>query len=226
MESRREDATLMICPHGGPTADSDVVLLRSDSGAFNIACMPEGMYSDLLLPPRGSGSELLYKICYNVQQSLRPLYSLHPDGLSWGTVSCFNTDYLMRPSVFGKIELRLDRDLGIYFEDVARIFITRWKSTDLFGGIPHVSPVGGSYFSMMYFEIKGRFADETNVTGPVSSLHLAIETTGYDQIVRFYAASSLSALRDLIHLIFKCNDIMITKKRGNEWWSVVEQYGG
>ena len=235
MDNRTVNATLQRCPRGGPGAYTDVVILRIDSQPFSITCMPEGIFRDFLLPPCGSGSELLYKICYSVQQSLRPMYNLHPDGLTWTNGCGSNTEYLLRRSVFEKIEIRLDIDMdpfqrnnveSIYVQDAARIIIRDWKSTSEFGYMYHTKPIGDSYHSLLYLEIKGRFGNATNSAGPVSSLHLAVETTGYDQIIGFYVASSLSALRDLIHLMFRCNAFMITQDTDTQWYFAVDQYEG
>jgi len=233
MHTRENIATLVKCARGGPGNYAEVVCLYSSPGRFSITAMPEGIFLDFLGTPRGSGCELLYQICDSVQRSLRPMYHIWPEGLSWGNTCGNNTAYILSPPILDKIEAALDRDLypfvnndadRMYWEDAANIIITSWKGQDLFGNVPHEMPIGCSYHSLVYLEIKGRFGNETNSSGPLSSMFLAVETTGYAEIVGFYAASSLPALRDLIHLMFKCNHIVITQDQDTQWYSAIDQY--
>jgi len=233
MHTRKDVATLTKCPLGGPGNYTEVVSLYSSFGQFSITTMPEGMFRDFLRPPRGSGCEFLYKICDSVQQSLRPMYHIWPNGLTWGNTCGNNTAYILKPHILDEIEAFLDRDLypfigddadRMHWEDAANIVITNWKGQDLFGNVPHQMPIGSSYHSLVYLEIKGRFGNETNTSGLLSSMHLAVETTGYAKIIGFYAASSLPALRDLVHLMFRCNHIVITQDQVTPWYSAIDEY--
>ena len=225
---------LVKCPGGGPGNYTDVISLYSSLGRFSITTMPEGVFRVFLGPPRGSGCEFLYKICDSVQQSLRPMYHSRPKGLTWGKTCGENTAYILSPPILDTIEECLERDLyafigddadRMHWEDAAKIFITSWKDSKLFDEFTHDTPIGCSYHSLVYLEIKGRFRNETNASGPRSSMHIAVETTGYEKIIGFYVASSLPALRDLIHLMFRCNHFVITQDRDVAWYSAIDQYG-
>jgi hypothetical protein len=112
----------------------------------------------------------------------------------------------------------------MYWEDAANIVITSWKHQNLFGNVLHTWPTGSSYHSLVYLEIKGHFGNERDSSGRLSSMYLAVETTGYEQIIGFYAALSLPALRDLLHLMFKCNDVVITQDQETPWYAAIDQY--
>jgi len=233
MNTRKSIATFVRCPRGAPTDYCEIVFLQSHADRFSIAAMPNDFFRDFLVAPRGAGCELLYHICDSVQRSLRRMYHIWPDGLSWHNTCGKNTAYVLRPRILNTIEAALNRDLCVfvkenademYWEDAANIIITSWKMKELFGNVPHKAPIGTAYHSLVYFEIKGRFDTETNSSGPLSSMFLAVETTGNYEIIGFYVAPSLAALRDLVHLMFKCNRITITQDQDTMWYSAVDQY--
>jgi len=161
------------------------------------------------------------------------MYHGWPDGLTWGNTCGNNTAYVLRPTTLDAIETSLDRDLypflnddadRMYWEDAANIIITSWKDEKLFGNDRHTMPIGMSYHSLVYLEIKGRFGNEKDSLGPLSSMYIAVETTGFGQNIGFYAASSLPALRDLLHLMFRCDYIVITQDQDTPWYSAIDQY--